>query len=259
MDTYVLNAEPRSITGKKVKKLRAEGRVPAVVYGTSKQPLLITVARGELEKVYHRAGASSVVEVKLPDTTENVLIHEIAHHPVTGLFLHADFYQVRMDEKTKAMVPLVFENTETAPAIRELDGVLITNLNEVEVEALPRDLPHELVVDGSKLATFEDVVLVSDIPVPAGATIITDPETNILTVQPPKSQEQLDAELAEDTTVTTADDVEVEGEEGEGEEGAEGEAGEGEAAEGGEAKGGDEAQGKGEGKGGGEKGEAGKK
>jgi large subunit ribosomal protein L25 len=232
MATFVLNAEPRDVTGRKVKQIRANGNVPGVIYGSKLKPVLVSVPRGDLEKVYRQAGGSSVVEVKVGDKTENVLIHEVHRHPVSGLYLHADFYHVRMDEKTKAVVPLVLEGAETAPVVRELDGMIITNLSEVEVEALPNDLPHEIKVDVEHLATFEDSLKVADIKPPAGVAILNDPDTNVITVQPPKTEEQLEAELAEDVEVTTADDVEVEGEEGEEGEGEEGETTEGETTEG---------------------------
>ena len=219
MDTYVLHAEDRTVTGRHVKKLRTEGKTPVVLYGHGIKPRSLQVSRGELEKVYRGAGGSSVVKVILPDGEQNALIHEIQDDPTTGHHLHADLYQVRMDEKIKATVPLVLEGT--APAVRELDGTLVTNLSELEVECLPGDLPPELKVDVESLATFEDTITVADIKVPAGVEVLVEPDTNVATVQPPKTEEQLEAELAEEAPVSPEDVEEV----GEGEEGAEGEEG----------------------------------
>jgi large subunit ribosomal protein L25 len=126
-------------------------------------------------------------------------------------------------------VPLEFEGTP--PAVRELDGVLITNLTELEVECLPADLPPQLTVDIGSLATFEDAITVADLPVPAAVTVLTEPETNVAAVTPPRTEEEM-AELDEPVEEAPEPEDAVEGEEGE--EGAEGKGEEG-GAEGGEA------------------------
>lgn len=224
-ETYTLTAESRAETGKSVRRLRADGKVPAVLYGHKIKPVALTLSRGELEKVYRKAGGSSVVTVKLDQNEHPVLIHEIQDDPVTGKHLHADLFVVRMDEKIKATVPIVFEGTETAPAVRELDGVLLTNLTELEVECLPGDLPSEVVVNVEPLETFEDVITVADLKLPEVVTVLHEPETNVAAVKPPRTQEELD-ELEEEA------ELDMEAVEGAGEEGAEGEAAEGEGAEG---------------------------
>ncbi len=230
-ETYILNAEPRDLTGRKVKRLRVAGRVPVVLYGHGIKSQSLSVARGELEKVFRQAGGSSVVTIKMPDGEHNALIHEVQQDPRTGRHLHADLFQVRMDEKIKAEIPLTFEGESAA--VRELDGVLVTNLNEVEVECLPGDLPSEIVVSLEPLETFEDAVTVADLKVAPGVEILNEAETNVVAVQPPKTEEQLEAELAEEEGET--EEPEVEGEEGE--EGAEGEGEAGEGKEGAEGEG----------------------
>ena len=244
MADYTLKAEPREETGKQVGRLRRDGKVPAVLYGHGLKPRNLTLVRGELERVYHKAGGSTVVGIKLggdKPAEENALIQEVQHDPRTGRYLHADLYRVRMDEKIKATVPLTFEGT--APAVRELDGTLLTNLNEVEVECLPGDLPSEIVVDVESLATFEDSITVADLKVAVGVDILAEEDASVATVTPPRTTEELEA-LEEEDTEGKPEDTEVEG--GEGEEGAEGE----DEGEGGE--GADEGKGA-EGKGGSEK------
>lgn len=224
METYVLKAEPREVSGKQVRRLRRDGHIPAILYGHGIKPQNLMVARGDLEKTFRKAGGSSVVTVQLPKGEQNVLIHEVQQDPRTGQLLHADLFQVRMDEKIKATVPLVIEGT--SPAVREQGGVLLTNVSEIEVECLPKDLPHEIPVNIDSLENFDDSITVADLAMPQGVTVLSEPDANVAAVQPPKTEEELEAELAEDTTPVTADDVEVEGE------GEEGEAAEGEAAEG---------------------------
>lgn len=201
MDTYVLNASSRTETGKAAKRLRQEGRVPGVIYGHGFGPEKLEVVRGELEKVYRKAGSSSVVVVKLGSDQHNALIQDVQHHPTTGKLLHVDLYQVRMDEKIKAEVPLVFEGT--APAVRELDGVLVTNLNEIEVECLPGDLPHEITVSIDALQTFDDTISIKDLVIPSGVEVLTEADTNIALVTPPRTQEELE-ELDEEAEVDTS-------------------------------------------------------
>ncbi|MDP9211877.1 MAG: 50S ribosomal protein L25 [bacterium] len=234
MADYTLSAAPREETGKQVRRLRREGKVPAVLYGHGVKPRNLMLVRGELERVYHKAGGSAVVAVKLPDGEESVLIQDVQHDPTTGVYLHADLYQVKMDEKIKATVPLTFEGT--SPAVRELDGTLLTNLSEVEVECLPGDLPSEIVVDVGTLATFEDSITVADLKVSASVEIHAEPEASVATVTPPRTQEEMEA-LDEEAEEVSPEDVEVEGE-AEAKEGEDGEAAEGEAS-GGEDSGGD--------------------
>ncbi|MSU76118.1 50S ribosomal protein L25 [Patescibacteria group bacterium] len=221
--TYTLKAEPREITGRKVKQLRRDGVVPVVLYGHHVEPKNLTIARGELEKVYRKAGRSAMVTMKMSDGDQTVLIHEIQRDPRTGQYLHADLFQVKMDEKIKATVPIHTDGE--SPAVRELDGILVTNLNELEIGCLPGDLPSEIIVDLAALKTFEDAITVADLKIPEGVEVLSEAETNVVAVQPPKTEEQLEAELAEDEDTG---EPEVEGEEDEeGEEGEEGTEGEG--------------------------------
>ena len=211
MADYTLKAEPREETGKQVGRLRRDGKVPAVLYGHGVKPRNLTLTRGELERVYHKAGGSTVVGIKLEKGEENALIQEVQHDPRTGRYLHADLYRVRMDEKIKATVPLAFEGI--APAVRELDGTLLTNLNEVEVECLPGDLPSEITVDVGTLKTFEDSITIADLKVPAGVDIHAEEDASVATVTPPRTQEEMEA-LDEEDTEGKPEDTEVEGEEG---------------------------------------------
>lgn len=221
-ETYSLKAEPREITGRHVKQLRRDGKVPVVIYGHHVEPRNLTVVRGELEKVYRKAGRSAMVKMKLPDEEQTVLIHDIQRDPRTGRYLHADLFQVKMDEKIKATVPIHVEGE--SPAVREKEGILVTNLNELEIECLPGDLPSEITVDISGLADFDDAISVADLKIPEGVEVLSEEETNVVAIQAPKTEEQLEAELAEDTGEMEEPEVEgEEGAEGEGEEGAESE------------------------------------
>lgn len=185
-----LSAKPRTIFGKKTKAIRRRGEIPAVLYGSQEESKTISVSEREFAKVWREAGESSLVELDLLDGgIRNVLIHDVMFDPVHDQPVHVDFYVVRMDKLIETTVPLVFEGE--SEAIKALGGVLVKVIHELEIEALPRDLPHEIVVDISKLRVFEDRILVADISLPGGVTTKIDPEAVIALVEAPRSEEEL--------------------------------------------------------------------
>ena len=230
-DKFILTAEKREITGKKVKTLREAGFIPGVMYGHDTKPQLVSIKASEFEKVFHEAGTSSLVDLVIGDNTPaKVLTHEPQYHPVTDKPIHIDFYKVRMDEKIKTEIPLKFSGE--SEAVEQLDGSLVTNRDNVEVECLPSDLINEIDIDLSVLKTFDDVVTVADLKVPSTVEILSDKDDVIALVEPPRSEE----ELAELETPTAAEEekeaIEKMGAEAEAEaEKAEGEEGEGEESE----------------------------
>jgi len=167
-----LNVEKRDIFGKKLKGSRAEGKLPVVLYGKNKETTSLFVNSIEFEKILRQAGESSVIELNEGGKkVADVLIHDFTNEPIKGAFVHADFYAVDMNNIIEATVPLVFEGI--APAEKTLGGILVKVIHEVEVEALPASLPHELTVDLSKLGTFEDRIMVGDIKLPDGVKMLT--------------------------------------------------------------------------------------
>ena len=198
---YALKSEPRKITGKKVKGLRAEGFIPGVIYGHSKKPQSIQIKARDFSKVYSEAGTSSLVDLQIGDEIPiKVLTHEPQVDPVRDLPLHVDFYQVRMDEKIKTEIPLEFVGE--SEAVTQLDGSLVTNRDNVEIECLPADLVSEIQVEISALKTFENSISVKDLKMPQGIEVLTDSEEVIAVVEPPRSEE----ELAELETPTAAEE-----------------------------------------------------
>ena len=196
-----LAVQQRMVTGHKVKHLRAEGILPAVLYGKGQETLNLQVAVRDFDRVLKQAGESTLVYLTVGGQSYPTIIHDVARHPLTGMPVHADFYKVRLDEKITAKVPVVF--TGVSPAVQDLAGIFIRNVNELEVEALPADLPHEITVDISTLANFGDQIVLKDIVV-AGAKLIGGEDEIIATVQAPKSEEELAAELAAPTTDVSA-------------------------------------------------------
>lgn len=162
MTTYKLNADERTIKGRKVKNLRKEGLVPANVFGKKISSFMISVNRDEFKKLFRDAGETSIIELTVGKKTSPVLISDVQVSPIDDEnILHIDFLQVDLKEKVKATVPVILEGE--APAQKMGLGTLVQLIDEVDVEALPSDLPEHLVADVSKIETLEDVVYVKDL------------------------------------------------------------------------------------------------
>lgn len=166
-----------SITGSKrdldvkLDVLRRSGEIPAVFYGAGQDTTSITIPIIEFKKVWRDAGESSAVKVTMGDVNIDVLIHEVQVDPVTSEPIHVDFLVIDMKKKIQVNVPLVFEGISNA--VKSGIGNLVKVLHEIEIEALPADLPHSLFVDISSLETLENQIFVSNIKLPAGVVAIT--------------------------------------------------------------------------------------
>jgi large subunit ribosomal protein L25 len=196
MEELKLKAEKREIFGKKINKLRKKGFIPAILYGHGIKNLPVQIEKKVFDKVFKKAGLSSLVTLKIGEEgTKKVLISHPQFHPITGDIIHVDLLQVKMTEKIRTQIPIKFVGE--APAVKELDGNLITNKDSIEIECLPNDLIHEIKVDISTLATFDDKILVKDLDIPPQIEVLDNPEDVIALVTPPRSEEEL-AELEEE-------------------------------------------------------------
>jgi large subunit ribosomal protein L25 len=221
-----LNLDAREAQGKANKRLRREGIVPGVVYGKGEGSTNVQVEAKTFETLYRAAGKTSVVKFRLPGASRATsgFIKSVQRHPLSGSAIHVDYYLVNLNVEMEVDVPLVF--TGEAPAVEETGGTLLHNLNAIHVKALPNDIPHEVTVDVSVLKSLDVAIHVKDLSLNRDLVqVLTDGETLVSTVVPPRVEEEPEPVVAEGE--------ELEGEEGEGAEGAEGE-GEGASAEGGE-------------------------
>jgi large subunit ribosomal protein L25 len=169
---FVIKAKKRDETIK-IDNLRKAGEIPAVFYGMGKKNTPIAISTVEFKKIWREAGESSAISIKTPEGAVDVLIHEVQVDPVTDEPIHVDFLAIDMKKKIRVEVPLVFEGVSNA--VKSGIGNLVKVLHEVEIEALPADLPHDLVVDISSLEGLENQVFVSDIKLPASVVLITAP------------------------------------------------------------------------------------
>lgn len=191
-----LQATIRTELGKKTKVMKSQGQIPAVVYGPGEKNISLTVDEKEFKKVLKVAGESSLVELLVDGVKKPVLIHEIQKNPVSDKIIHIDFYQADLKEEVEVAIPLVFEGS--APAETDLGGTLNKNMSEIEVKALPQNLPHQIVVNIDSLKTFEDHILVSDLVMPANVLVLKKPDEIVASVlEPQKVEEELATEITE--------------------------------------------------------------
>ena len=194
-----LTATTRTILGKKVKRSRQRGLVPAVVYGHGMDSTPIFVNSREYKKVYQQAGTSTLVDLAIDDKSPiKVLFHTPQYHHIHNEAIHADMFAVNMSEKIETSIPIAFVGESAA--VKEMEGNFITNKTEINIKCLPSDLISEVEVDVSVLDGFDKQIHISDIKVPDTIEITDDPEDVVALVTAPRSEEELEAELADDTT-----------------------------------------------------------
>ena len=174
---------------KPLKQVRKNGQIPAVFYGHGMENRALVIERKAFQSVYKQAGENTVVTLSLGDVKQPSLIYDVQHHPVSGEVIHVDFYGVRMDEKIIAAIPLEFVGE--APAVKEKSGIVAKAFTEIEVEALPADLPHSIIVDLSVLTDIDQTLYVKDLHVSPKVKIVPDAETAVVTVTPPAKEEEI--------------------------------------------------------------------
>lgn len=195
MQKHSLSTAKRETFGKKVKKLRREGILPANIYGKDFDSTAVQVEAKAFLSTFAETGHSGLIELKLDGKTIPTLVHEVTYDHVNQFPLHIDFYKVNLKEKVKAVVPVHLVGEPQA--ITEKLGLLMHNLSEVEVEALPTDLPEAVEVDVTHLAQVGDSVKVADMKVSPEVTILNDPEQEVARISELVSREAEEQAAAE--------------------------------------------------------------
>ncbi len=168
--------------------IRQSGKIPAVFYGKKEASTPISVNKVDFQKVWKEAGESSVIVIETPDGEVESLIHEIDFDPVSGSPRHADFYVFEKGHKVKVEVPIEFEGV--SPAVKDLGGILVKVIHALKIEAMPKDLPHNLVVDISGLVEFNNQILAQDIVLPNGVELMENPEEVVALVSAPREEKE---------------------------------------------------------------------
>ncbi|MEK9184840.1 MAG: 50S ribosomal protein L25 [Patescibacteria group bacterium] len=180
-----INFETRDKT-QKLETLRKSGKIPAVFYGRKEKSTPITISSADFLKIWKKAGESSIVELKGVSDGHEALIKAIDVHPVTSVPRHVDFYVVEKGKKLEIKVPINFIGVSTA--VKDLGGILVKVLHEVDIEALPKDLPREINVDIAKLETLESQILAKDIILPTGVELKVSPEEVVALIEVAKEE-----------------------------------------------------------------------
>lgn len=194
MADITLTATPREkVSNTKLGRARREGKIPAIMYGGHKAtPQMLWVDFLTFAKVYAVAGESSIISLALDKGKKaSVIVQELEHDAMTDRVSHIDFFEVSMNEELEARIPLEFVNE--APAVREMGGILVKTLEEVEVTCLPKDLPHSIAIDLSALVDFSIHIQVKDLVLPQGVKVLTDELTTIVLVEAPRTEAQMAA------------------------------------------------------------------
>lgn len=190
-DNPTLSAAIRTVTGRKVKQLRQQGQTPATIYGHNMEALSIQFTSLELDRIFAHAGESLLVDVKINEDKYPVIFKNPQFHPVLGDLIHIDCYKVNLKEKIITTVPL--ELIGESPAVKA-GNILVSVLSELEVEALPSDLPEKIEVNTEYLLEVGNKISVADIHLDEGIEIKNDPEQVIALIEEPKTEEEPVAE-----------------------------------------------------------------
>ena len=200
---------------KKPAALRREGLLPAVVYGRKEKPVSVELPLKEFQKAFAEAGETTVVELSGLGENKDVMIHDVAFDSLTDTPVHVDFYALEKGQTVTVAIPFTFVGE--APAVKDKGGVLVKVMHELEVTGEPKNLPHEISIDLSKLADIHDKITVADLPLPAGIATDVDPEEVVAmadTVKEETEETPMDISQIETSVERGKKDIE-EGAEGE--------------------------------------------
>lgn len=189
MEALELKAESRQTKGRAVKHLRQQGLVPVILYGKDVESTPLQVEERALEKVLDVAGTHQLIALQVNNQRPQLtLARDIQRDVIRRNYLHVDFYAVKMDQKVVAQVPIHLIGE--SPAVEEQGGVLTQGLDEIEIECLPADLISSIEVSVETLKELNDTIIVADLVVPDNITILSEPESMVAKVEPPRLIEE---------------------------------------------------------------------
>lgn len=207
MERIELEAEKRDVTGKKVRFLRRTGITPANLYGHGIESVPLQVNSKQLVTMLAHTSMTDLIHLKISGTKaiRNVMVRQVQKNPTSDDVLHVDFYQVKMTEKIKADIPLIF--TGEAPVLKRKNVSLLHLLNSLHVEALPDHLPHNIEVELSTLEEPDQAIYVKDIPLKTDITLISDPDQIVVKVE--EVRRAIEVEAAAEEEVAKEEDKTV--------------------------------------------------
>lgn len=206
MEKMLINAEKRTVFGKKVGALRRQGLVPGVIYGHHAEPLSIQVNARELARFLTKITSSSIVSVSVDGKAHPALVRELQRNYIRNEVIHIDFQEVSLKEKIRTRIMITLSGV--APAVKNFGGIVLHEREWVEVEALPTDLPERITVDISGLENIGDAIRVSSLNLPDSITIHAEPEDVIVSISGVSASAEVEEE--EETAVDEAEPEVVE-------------------------------------------------
>lgn len=195
MDEIVLQATNRKVIGKKVKVLRREGVLPAIIYGQGIDPRPISLEMRESNQILSTVSSSNLVRVQVEGEDVTTLVRDQQKDPVTGALLHVDFLRVSLTEILRTTVALDF--SDEAPAVKNYGGILVTGQETLEIECLPKDLPNRVHVEMASLENIGDVIYVRDLTVPPNIDVLTSLDEMVILVTAPAAEPEPEEEIEE--------------------------------------------------------------
>jgi large subunit ribosomal protein L25 len=207
MEKVVIKATKREVVGKQVKAMRREGKLPAVIYGRHNEPIIISLDAHTASLALGRLSSSSLVTIDVDGTQYATLVREKQRDYIKNRLLHVDFLAVSLDEKITATVSLHFIGVSIA--VKDYNAVLVHNLEELEVECLPGDLPEGIDVDISVLSKIGDGIRVRDVVVSDKVRILENPDTMVAVATAPKVEEEAVAVPAAEGVTPTEGEPEL--------------------------------------------------
>ncbi len=195
MEKNLLKATRRTVTGKQVSTLRRQGQLPAVMYGHGIDPIAISLDAHSASLALTGLSSSTLVNIELEGQVKAALVREKQRDPVKRTLVHVDFQVVSMTEKIRTKVSIVLDGV--APAVKDFNGVVVTNVSDIEVEALPNDLPEHILVDISGLTGIGDAIHVKDLNIGKGVHLFADPEEVVVVISGVK--EETETEVVDET------------------------------------------------------------
>jgi len=206
MDKIVLKATKRDVIGKQVKAIRREGKLPAVIYGRHLEPISIVLDAHSAGLTLAKVSASSLVVLEVDGKEYPALVRERQRDYIKDVLTHVDFLAVNMSETLRTTVGLAFIGI--SPAVKDLNGILVRNLERLEVECLPGDLPERIEVDIAALKQIGDILRVRDLPISDKVRILADEDETIAVITITKDETATDA-VAEGTAEAASPELSV--------------------------------------------------
>ena len=195
MEKVFIDAAKRNLTGKQVKVLRREGKLPAVIYGKGVDSTPIVLDRKITTNTLSKVSSSTILTINIDGNEQPTLVREIQKDYIKNEIIHIDFLAVSLKEKLRTAVRITL--TGEAPVLKDFDALVVQGIEDIEVECLPQDLPETITVDLSVLKQIGDAVYVKDLPIPANVEFLTNPEDLVVVVSAVKEEAVVEEAVAE--------------------------------------------------------------